>query len=188
MGPFKALDSVFSNYATFKGRAPRSEYWWFQLMNLLILTCAIIGDLYLLDPYATPSLNPFAYFTGFWLIVTFIPSIAVTVRRLHDAGYSGLWYLLYFVPFGSLVVLIMTLIPSEPNANVYGQPPFGGGGSTYGSRGLDDPHIIKKPVKADPYAPYAALERARQPKSAEMIAAQKQEVNDYFRERVLKKT
>jgi len=188
MGPFKALDSVFSKYATFKGRAPRSEYWWYVLMHLFILACAIVGDLYLFDPTVPPSLNPFAYFTGFWLIVTIIPGIAVTVRRLHDAGFSGLWYLLNFAPFGYIVIFIMTLLPSETDANAYGQPPFGGGGSTYGSRGLDDPHMLKKPVKADPYAPYAALERARQPKSPEMIEAQKQEVNDYFRQRVLKQT
>ena len=189
MGPFKALDSVFTQYATFKGRAPRSEYWWFMFMNFIITLCAIAGDLYLFDPYATPSLNPFTYFTGFWLIVTFIPQIAVTVRRLHDGGFSGLWYLLVFVPFGGLVIFVMMFFPSEPGGNAYGPPPFGGGGSTYGSRGLDDPHILNAPqqtAKADPYAPYAALERARQPKSAEMIAAQKEEVNDYFRKRVLK--
>lgn len=188
MGPFKAIDSVFSQYATFKGRAPRSEYWWWVFMHLVILICAIAGDLYFLDPYAQPSLNPLTYFTGFWIIATFIPNIAVTVRRLHDAGYSGLWYLLNFAPFGPIVVFIMTLFPSEVDANAYGQPPFGGGGSTYGRHGLDDPHIIKKAEKADPYAPYAALERARQPKTEAMIAAQKDEINDYFRNRVLKKS
>ena len=190
MGPFKALDSVFTQFATFKGRAPRSEYWWFVFMNVIITFCALVGDLYLLDPYATPSLNPFSYFTGFWLIITFIPGLAVTIRRLHDAGYSGLWYLISFVPFGWIALLILMVLPSEPGANIYGPPPFGGGGSTYGSRGLDDPHAIlngpQSPQKADPYAPYAALERARRPKSEEMIAAQKEEVNDYFRKHVLK--
>lgn len=191
MGPFKALDSVFSQYATFKGRASRSEYWWFVFMHFLILLCAIAGDLYLLDPTVPPSLNPLAYFTSFWVIVTFLPQLAVTIRRLHDAGYSGLWYLIAFLPFGALVLFVLMLFPSEAGANIYGPPPFGGGGSSYGSRGLDDPHQIlngpKTPVKADPYAPYAALERARQPKSQEAIAAQKEEINDYFRNRVLKK-
>lgn len=189
MGPFKALESVFMNYATFKGRASRSEYWWFMFMNVIITFCAITGDLLLLDPYAPISLNPFAYFTGFWFIITFIPQIAVTVRRLHDGGFSGLWYLLVFVPFGGLAIFIMMFIPSETGGNIYGPPPFGGGGSTYGSRGLDDPYVINSPqkrVKADPYAPYAALERARQPKSQEQVAAQKEEINDYFRKRVLK--
>jgi len=160
MGPFKALDSVFTQYFTFRGRASRSEYWWFAFMNLIITICAIAGDLYLFDPY-------------------------------HDAGFSGLWYLLVFVPLGWIAILIMTILPSEPGGNIYGPPPFGGGGSTYGSRGLDDPHAIlngpAQPAKADPYAPYAALERARQPKSQEMIAAQKEEINDYFRKRVLNK-
>lgn len=191
MGPFKALDSVFTQFATFSGRAPRSEYWWFVFMHFIITIFAVVGDLYLFDPSVPPSLNPFAYFTGFWLIVTFIPGLAVSIRRLHDAGYSGLWYLLNFVPFGWIAVFIMMVLPSEHGANIYGPPPFGGGGSTYGSRGLDDPHAIlngpQKPVKADPYAPYAALERARQPKSQEVIAAQKEEINDYFRKRVLNK-
>lgn len=191
MGPFKAIDSVFSNFATFKGRAPRSEYWWWVFMWYIILIFAIAGDLYLFDPTVQPTLNPFAYFTGFWMIATFLPNWAVSVRRLHDAGYSGLWLLLTFAPFGGLVILIMSVIPSEPSSNDYGPPPFGGGGSTYGSRGLEDPGMLKKKQyeqKSDPYAPYAALERARQPKSQEVIAAQKEEMNDYFRQRVLKKS
>jgi uncharacterized membrane protein YhaH (DUF805 family) len=191
MGPFKALDSVITQYATFRGRASRSEFWWFALMHFLIMLCAIAGDLYLFDPFAPITLNPFAYFTGFWIIATIIPQLAVTIRRLHDAGYSGLWYFIAFVPLGTLVLLVLTVLPSEAGANIYGPPPFGGGGSTYGSRGLDDPHAVlnapQRPAKADPYAPYAALERARQPKSADLIAAQKEEINDYFRTRVLKK-
>jgi uncharacterized membrane protein YhaH (DUF805 family) len=103
---------VLQNYANFQGRARRAEYWWFQLANvilfvaLLVLGAAIKGLIILYWVY---------------VVATVVPSIAVSVRRLHDTDKSG-WYLLIgFVPFvGWIIVLVMMLLDSTPGANRYG--------------------------------------------------------------------
>jgi len=52
-----------------------------------------------------------------------VPSLAVTCRRLHDAGLNGWWQLLAFIPLGSLAVFVMTLLPGNPGENEYGLNP-----------------------------------------------------------------
>lgn len=98
----QAVQSVFSNYANFRGRACRSEFWWFQLFLLL---GGIVAAL--LDLFANTNLlggSPLA--TLFWL-ATIIPDLAVTVRRLHDTDSSGWWILLGLIPLIGMVVLIV---------------------------------------------------------------------------------
>ena len=98
----EAVQSVFSNYANFRGRACRSEFWWFQLF---LLVGGIVAAL--LDLFANTNLlggSPLA--TLFWL-ATIIPDLAVTVRRLHDTDSSGWWILLGLIPLIGMVVLIV---------------------------------------------------------------------------------
>jgi uncharacterized membrane protein YhaH (DUF805 family) len=98
----QAVQSVFSNYANFRGRASRSEFWWFQLFLLL---GGIVAAL--LDLFANSSVlggSPLA--TLFWL-ATIIPDLAVTVRRLHDTDSSGWWILLGLIPLIGMIVLIV---------------------------------------------------------------------------------
>jgi uncharacterized membrane protein YhaH (DUF805 family) len=98
----QAVQSVFSNYANFRGRACRSEFWWFQLF---LLVGGIVAAL--LDLFANTNLlggSPLA--TLFWL-ATIIPDLAVTVRRLHDTDSSGWWILLGLIPLIGMVVLIV---------------------------------------------------------------------------------
>jgi uncharacterized membrane protein YhaH (DUF805 family) len=88
-------------HANFRGRASRSEFWWFQLFLLL---GGIVAAL--LDLFANTNLlggSPLA--TLFWL-ATIIPDLAVTVRRLHDTDSSGWWILLGLIPFIGIIVLI----------------------------------------------------------------------------------
>ena len=81
----EAIKSVFSKYATFSGRARRSEFWYFWLFTLLVN----IGL----------SIIPFMGFLSFlWCLAVLIPSIAVTVRRFHDIGKSGWYYLIIVIP------------------------------------------------------------------------------------------
>ncbi len=189
MGPFAALDSVMSKYFTLKGRAQRSEYWWYQLMYFIILIAALSFDAYLYDPFQPISLNPFAYFTSCWLLVNIIPHFTVTVRRLHDTDKSGFWWLIGIVPFGWIVLLVFMILPSDPRENSYGPPPFGPLGSTYAGHDLNDVSLTgnrqatSKPH--NPYAAYANLERARQPASPELIAARKEQVSALYQQRVL---
>jgi uncharacterized membrane protein YhaH (DUF805 family) len=98
----QAVQSVFSNYANFRGRACRSEFWWFQLF---LLVGGVVAAL--LDLFANTNLlggSPLA--TLFWL-ATIIPDLAVTVRRLHDTDSSGWWILLGLIPLIGMVVLIV---------------------------------------------------------------------------------
>jgi uncharacterized membrane protein YhaH (DUF805 family) len=98
----QAVQSGFSNYVYFRGRASRSEFWWFQLFLLLGGVVAV-----LLDLFANTNLlggSPLA--TLFWL-ATIIPDLAVTARRLHDTDSSGWWILLGLIPFIGIIVLIV---------------------------------------------------------------------------------
>lgn len=81
----EAIKSVFSKYATFSGRARRSEFWYFFLFNFLV--SFVLG------------LIPFlSVVSGLWTLAVLIPSIAVAVRRFHDIGKSGWTYLYFLIP------------------------------------------------------------------------------------------
>lgn len=104
-------------YADFNGRARRTEYWAFVLINFLI----ILGGTFLAD-----TLGFGGSLLGLYVLAMIIPSLAVTVRRLHDTNKSGWWLLLSFVPFGNLILLIFTLLDGDYGPNQYGNPPFRG--------------------------------------------------------------
>ncbi|MEF8765799.1 DUF805 domain-containing protein [Stenotrophomonas sp. A3_2] len=112
-------------YAQFEGRANRREYWMFQLFLLIVSTVLMVpliaGLVMQSDMLGIASI---ILFVVFWL-ATFVPVIAVTVRRLHDCNQSGWMYLLAFVPFGSLVIFVFALLPGTPQQNVYGPVPAG---------------------------------------------------------------
>jgi uncharacterized membrane protein YhaH (DUF805 family) len=112
------LDGML-RYFEFSGRSTRAQYWLFTLFQVLITVAAFVGDFQLagLDPS-----NPAPTLTLFALFVHAIPSVTVQVRRLHDIGKSGAWYLLHFVPFGSLVLLYWACLGSEEGSNYYDGP------------------------------------------------------------------
>ncbi|WP_211216195.1 DUF805 domain-containing protein [Longispora albida] len=97
----------------FRGRARRREYWTFQLVN-----CVLALGMLALGGAAGSDAPYFAF-----IAVVLVPSIAAGVRRLHDIGRSGWWYLLAFVPFGGLVVFVWSFIDSDPHGNKYGDNP-----------------------------------------------------------------
>ena len=76
-------------YATFSGRAPRAEYWWFYLGTVVVQIPLSIAD---------KALGEWSPLSTLLSIVTFLPWLAVTVRRLHDTNRSGWWLLALFVP------------------------------------------------------------------------------------------
>ena len=111
-----------TRYAQFTGRASRSEFWWFQLFIMIISI-----PLYLLSFYAgysgSQGLALVATGLGVVMWLAFVlPSIAATIRRLHDTDRSGWWLLLGFVPFVSLVLLVFLLLPGTPGGNRFGTP------------------------------------------------------------------
>lgn len=109
------------HYADFNGRARRSEYWYFVLFNFIVsiligFTFGVIAGI--LD---MPALVYLAYL---WSLAVFIPSLAVSVRRLHDIGRSGWWLLLSLIPLvGAIILIIWHCTDSQPGANQYGPNP-----------------------------------------------------------------
>lgn len=97
MGPISAIGSVLSKYFQIRGRASRSEFWWWSLAQFFGLLACISVDLALYDP-ATTQIGFFSFVTPVYVLGTLIPNFTVTIRRLHDIGRSGLWYLISICP------------------------------------------------------------------------------------------
>ncbi|GAB2741740.1 DUF805 domain-containing protein [Sinomonas soli] len=131
-----AIKRVFKKYATFSGRAGRGEYWWWALASVVVWTVlnVIISMSRLSAPtsangytYTSPTPGPLAVAGSIllvaWGLAVVVPTLALTVRRLHDVNLSGLLVLLLLVPFlGGLAVAIMTLLPSNPAGQRFDRP------------------------------------------------------------------
>ena len=108
----QAISSGFRKYVEFSGRATRSEYWYWTLFTSLGYLIALIVD---------------AFTTGFlvyllFALATFLPSMAVTIRRLHDVDRSGWWIHLSLVPIiGAIVLLIWYVSEGTPGENRFGE-------------------------------------------------------------------
>jgi uncharacterized membrane protein YhaH (DUF805 family) len=106
--------AVLKNYVGFSGRARRKEYWTFTVISVLIMVVLMIID----------KAAGTGFLTGIYGLAVLIPSLAVTVRRLHDTGRSGWWVLIGLIPFvGGLILLVFTFLEGQPNANDYGPNP-----------------------------------------------------------------
>lgn len=118
---------VLKQYADFNGRARRKEYWMFTLINLIIMmglqsVMLLIGGM---NPESGLALA-LSGLLGIYVLGVFIPSLAVGVRRLHDTGKSGWWWLISFVPAIGIIVLIVFFVQdSDPGTNLYGANPKG---------------------------------------------------------------
>ncbi len=115
--------SVLKQYAVFKGRARRKEYWFFILFNLIASLVLTVVD------YMTGSLDAelgMGLLSGVYSLAVLIPSLAVTVRRLHDTDRTGWWILIGLIPLiGVIVLLVFMLLDSQPSDNQYGANPKG---------------------------------------------------------------
>jgi uncharacterized membrane protein YhaH (DUF805 family) len=136
-GFFEAIGICFSKYATFKGRAPRSEFWWWTLFQFCI---AAVFESILLPPLlqdieqlrATGVIPPQDAYHGIMqLIFSFVslalllPTLSVGVRRLHDRGKSAWWYFFPLVPvIGSIMMLIWFCQRGTPGNNRFGPDPL----------------------------------------------------------------
>ena len=115
-----SIKNCFNKYATFKGRASRSEFWYFYLF--------IYGTIVL--SFLLPRLN-FSGDTNLFIRLTFvfitlIPMFAVTARRLHDIGKSGWWQLIASIPYvgiiGVVVLIVWWCTEGEKKKNKFGPP------------------------------------------------------------------
>ena len=106
---------VLKNYFVFQGRARRKEYWMFVLISVIIsIVLSIIENL----------LDIAKVLTGLYSLAVLLPSLGVSVRRLHDTGRSGWWVLLALIPFvGPIILLVLMCFDSQAGTNQYGPNP-----------------------------------------------------------------
>jgi uncharacterized membrane protein YhaH (DUF805 family) len=143
----------YRRYFEFSGRSRRKEYWWFALFTTVVLTCLMISVVAAVFSTvnavtANPDTLLRAFGPGLWtvvgviglfILVSIIPGIAVQVRRLHDLGASGWWYLAFIVGGGilsevpnigeslnslaSLGWIVWMFFPGTKGPNKYGDDP-----------------------------------------------------------------
>ena len=113
-----AISLGFRRYFEFSGRSTRAEYWWWILFASVTAFILTIVDIQI----GTASEMGFGVLYSVFVLATFIPSLAVLVRRLHDVGKSGWFSLIGLIPLvGAIVVLVLILSGSEIE-NKYGSP------------------------------------------------------------------
>lgn len=116
------IKCIKENYANFNGRARRKEYWMFTLFNIIaIFAILIIAGILGSISETLGGVFGLLYFVYAFAVI--VPSIAVCVRRLHDTGKSGWWFLISFIPFGAIVLLVFMCTDSMPMDNQYGANP-----------------------------------------------------------------
>ncbi len=116
---------VLRNYVNFSGRARRKEYWMFVLFNFIIafglgfisgFLGAILGE----------AGSVFSLLPALYNLAVFLPSLAVSVRRLHDTDRTGWWILINLIPLvGWIIFIVFMVLDSTPGSNTYGPNPKG---------------------------------------------------------------
>ncbi len=124
----KMMDAVkicFNKYVDFSGRARRSEYWYFVLFNLIVsFVLSLAANMTGGGPYGDGGFNLFQAAASLYSLAALLPGIAVSVRRLHDIGKSGWYYLIYFIPVvGVILLLVWMCRDSDYGDNAYGPSP-----------------------------------------------------------------
>ena len=121
----QAVTRFFSKYATFSGRASRSEFWWFYLAYVVVGAAIYIPlNVAGITSVSVTADNQLVYGSGYWIVGTIslivtlallVPFLAITWRRLHDTNRSGGFYFLAFIPLvGPIIVIVLLALPSNP--------------------------------------------------------------------------
>ncbi|WP_405977612.1 DUF805 domain-containing protein [Streptomyces sp. NBC_00158] len=106
---------VIKRYADFSGRARRQEYWMFVLCSIPIMLVAIALDF---------ALGSYPVIFYIYNLAVFLPTLGLSVRRLHDTGRSGWWYLIGFIPFvGWIGIIVLMALEGDAGPNEYGANP-----------------------------------------------------------------
>lgn len=119
--------TALKKYAVFSGRARRSEFWYFELFNILLpLGGALVLEVLLIlvgtkpDDASTIAIGLY----DLWFLAMLLPHWGVTVRRLHDTGRTGWWTLITLIPLiGPIILLIFLCEDSQPDTNQWGSNP-----------------------------------------------------------------
>ena len=120
---------AYRNYADFDGRAMRSEFWWYTGYFFLFTVIFLCLDIFVLKmgiPIMSNGVKtPYGPLTMTYILINIIPSISITVRRLHDVGRSGWYYLVSLIPFGGIFLAAFQLVDSQKGENQWGPNPKG---------------------------------------------------------------
>ena len=113
--------TCMKKYVVFSGRARRTEYWMFVLINTIFTIVAMVLDNVL---GTTSADKKSGLFSGLFGLATLLPSVAVYVRRLHDVGKSGWWMFIGLIPIiGAIYLFVLTVTDSQDGYNEYGENP-----------------------------------------------------------------
>jgi len=114
---------AYKKYADFTGRARRKEYWMFYLFYVLAFIALTIVDAVLGMYNADAGIGLLG---GLFALASFVPSIAIAARRLHDTNRSGWWQLILLIPFiGPIVLLVFLVLRGDIGDNRFGNDPIG---------------------------------------------------------------
>ena len=136
----EAIRSVFSQYATFSGRARRSEFWWFYLFMVIVnsilgslvgvaqLTAGsstqVVDGVTITSPVWSPFLTLTVIIASVWWLATLLPTLAVQVRRLHDTDRTGWWWwLIILCCVGPIILIVFWVMEGTRGPNRYGADP-----------------------------------------------------------------
>lgn len=130
----EAIKTGLSKYVTWRGRASRSEFWFFFLFAMLCIFAASIVDRVLGTTFS--MVNPvtglrqslgYGYVYMIVSLALFLPNLSVMVRRLHDTGRSGWWYWIVLIPLvGAILLIVWFATKGTTGSNEYGEDPLGG--------------------------------------------------------------
>jgi len=124
---------ALSKYATFSGRSRRAEFWGFFLITLIFGGVANFWDNLIFDREIFGSMLDMAFF---------IPTIAVSARRLHDIGRSGWWQLIALTGIGVIVLLVWYAKDSDFDSNQFGDSPKYGADGKVRDIPIEDEQIV----------------------------------------------
>lgn len=111
---------VLKKYVAFSGRASRPEFWWFFLINLIVSIVLTVADMQL----GLIAAGGVAITSTIYQLAVLLPSLGVSVRRLHDTDRSGWWMLIGLIPLiGLIVLLVFFIMASTPGENRHGSNP-----------------------------------------------------------------
>ena len=119
----QAVSSTLGKYATFQGRAPRSEFWWFTLFTILVQWVSSIVDVLIFGTFSFMHYGDVQAFTpinSLANLALLIPSIALSARRFHDMNRTGWWQLLIFTGIGALVIFFWFMFKGTEGPNRFG--------------------------------------------------------------------